>query len=209
METLFAETDQLFQMVAGHSPLWIYLFVFVSMTLENFFPPYPGDVAVFICGVYAAGGHASWTLIYILSLAGTMLSVMSLYYLGHRRGRRILANSKLRFLGVKRLEQIENWFARWGEKLLLGSRFFAGARALMALFAGIGNVRPCRMFVYSLISAAAFNFLVLYLALRLRRDWQKIDAIIGTYNMVLWLVGAAVLAFIVVRIVRKRKSEAK
>ncbi|MFH2055110.1 MAG: DedA family protein [bacterium] len=207
METLFAETDQLFKLVAGHSPLWIYLFVFISMTLENFFPPYPGDVAVFVCGVYAAGGHASWTLIYILSLAGTMLSVMSLYYLGHRRGRRILANSKLKFLGVKRLERIERWFSRWGEKMLLVSRFLAGARALMALFAGIGNVRPWRMFLYSLISAAVFNFLVLYLALVLRRDWQKIDSIIGTYNTVLWIAGTVVLVVIVIRfVIRKRKT---
>lgn len=205
MEAIFAKTDQLFQMVAGHSALWIYLFVLISMTFENFFPPYPGDVSVFICGVYAAGGHASWTIIYIMSLAGTMLSVMALYYIGLKRGRSVLASNKIRFLGVKEMDKIEGWFGRWGEKLLLLSRFLAGARALLALLAGIGNVRPWRMFFYSLISATVFNFLVLYLAWTLRRNWQEIDSVIRTYNTVLWIVGIAVLVVVAVRIIMKRR----
>jgi membrane protein DedA with SNARE-associated domain len=206
METILAETDQIFEMIAGHSPLWIYVFVFISMTIENFFPPYPGDVTIFLCGVYAAGGHASWTLVYLLSLAGTMTSVMALYYLGHKRGRAILANNKLRFLGLNRQEKLESWFSRWGEKLLLVSRFLAGTRALLALLAGIGNVRPWRMFLYSLISAAAFNFLILYLALVLRRDWQKIDSVLSTYNIVLWIAGAVLVLIIGGRILLRRRK---
>jgi membrane protein DedA with SNARE-associated domain len=206
MENLFAETDKLFEIVSGHSLIWIYLFVLASMTVENFFPPYPGDVALFVCGVYAAGGNASWTLLYIVALIGTMTSVMILYSLGRSRGRAILASNKIKWLGVKRLDKLERWFARWGDKVLLASRYITGVRALLALFAGIGNVRPSHMFIYSLISAASYNFLILSLAVMIRRNWQLIDRILGTYNLVMLIaLAVAVIAFIIVR--RRRRAQ--
>ena len=206
MEYLLARTDQLFDLVANHSPLWIYLFVLVSMTIENFFPPYPGDTAIFICGVYAAGSHASWGLIYFLSVIGTLISVMALYYIGRSKGRAIFASRKIRWLNVSKLEKLENWFARWGEKLLLVSRYLTGARALLALFAGVGNVRPAKMLIYSLISTLTWNFLVLYLALALRRDWQKIDSILDTYNTIIFILIAVVVIVVVMRFfIRKRR----
>lgn len=208
MELLFARTDQLLDFVSRHTPLWIYLFVFVAMTVENFFPPFPGDTVVFVCGVYAAGGNASWLWIYLFSIAGTMVSVMALYFLGLTKGRQIFQHSKLRWLGVNQLGKVERWFRRWGEKLLLLSRWLTGMRALMALLAGVGKVNITRMALFSLISTLTWNFFILYLAWRLRQDWQQIDRIFATYNRVIF-VGIIVVAIIVlVRVLRRRRKGA-
>lgn len=196
MELVFAKADQIFDLVAQHSTLWIYLFVLLSMIIENIIPPYPGDTIVFICGVYAAGGHASWTMIYVLSVVGTMISVMMLYYFGRSHGRTAFQSPRVRWLGVKHLDRVERWFTRWGDKALLFSRWLAGIRALLALFAGVGNVSSSHVFFYTLISTLTWNFAVLFLALRLRRDWQEIEHIFAAYGLLI-LVGIAVIAMIV------------
>lgn len=197
MEYLFARTDQLFELVTGHSALWVYLFVLFSMTLENFFPPYPGDTVVFICAVYASGGYASLPIIYALSVVGTLISVMSLYYVGGRYGRVAFSNSKLRWLNLTRLGKIEHWFDHWGDKVLILSRYLSGVRAALALFAGVGAVRPWKMLIYSLISTLTWNFLVIYLGYELRQDWHKIDKIFDTYSTLTY-VGIALLVIAVI-----------
>lgn len=210
MELLFAKADEILNVVASNSLLWIYMFVLVSMLIENFFPPYPGDTVVFICGVYAAGGNASWSTIYLLSIVGTILSVMALYYFGRTHGRSVFSSHSMRWLGVKRLETVEHWFERWHDKVLLASRYLTGVRALIAVMAGVGRVGAWRMLIYSTISTITWNFLVLYLALVLRRDWHKIDRILATYNSIIIVLLLLVAAFVIYKIAtRKRSGEAK
>lgn len=196
MELFFAKADQVFNLVSQHSVLWIYLFVLVSMVIENIIPPYPGDTAVFICGIYAAGGNASLPVIYVLSIVGTMISVMLLYYIGRSTGRAVFQSPKVRWLGVKHLNRVERWFARWGDKALIFSRWLSGIRALLALFAGVGNVRASHVFFYTLISTITWNFAVLFLAYHLRQDWQEIDHIFAAYGWFI-LIGVGVIAAIV------------
>lgn len=196
MELIFAKADQIFDLVSQHSVLWVYLFVFLSMIIENIIPPYPGDTIVFICGVYAAGGHASWTLIYILSVVGTMISVMMLYHFGRSHGRAAFQSPRVRWLGVKHLDRVERWFTRWGDKALLFSRWLAGIRALLALFAGVGNVSSSHVFFYTLISTLTWNFVVLFLALRLRHDWQEIEHIFAAYGLFI-LLGIGIIVAII------------
>ncbi len=205
MEVFFSKADEILNLVTAHSPLWIYLFVFVSMLIENFFPPYPGDTIVFICGVYAAGGNASWWSIYGLSVIGTLASVMALYYFGRTHGRSAFSSHSMRWLGVRRLEHVDHWFDRWHDKVLLASRYLTGVRALIAVMAGVGRVGAWRMLIYSTISTLTWNFIVLYLALRLRLDWHKIDAWLATYNSVIIAALLIVLAFVAYKIVQRRR----
>ncbi len=208
MELIFAKADQIFDLVAQHSALWIYLFVLASMMIENLIPPYPGDTIIFICGVYAAGGHVSWGLIYLLSIIGTMVSVMILYHLGRRQGRAVFQNPRMRWLGVRHLDRVERWFSRWGDRALLLSRWLSGIRALLALFAGVGNVRSSHMFFYTLVSTLTWNFVVLFLALRLRRDWHKIDYVATTYGLLV-LIGIGVIVAVIAarRLYFSRRSD--
>ena len=206
MELVFSKADQIFDLVARHSTLWVYAFVLIAMIVENFFPPFPGDMAVFVCGVYAAGGNVSWTLIYVISVIGTLISVMVLYYVGRRQGRAVFQRHGARWLGVKNLGRVERWFARWGDKALLLSRWLAGIRALLALFAGVGNVRASHMFFYTLISALTWNFALLFLALRLRQDWRKIEAILTAYGWLILIVMVIVAGIFVIRMIRHRRG---
>ncbi len=208
MELFFAKADDILGVITGQSALWLYMIVFVSMLIENFFPPYPGDTIIFICAVYAAGGHASWSSIYALSVVGTIASVMALYYVGRTKGRDVLSSQRMRWLGVRRLEKVEHWFDRWHDKVLLASRWLTGVRALIAVLAGVGRVGAWRMLIYSTISTLAWNFVVLYLALVLRRDWHKFESIFAAYNKVIIAVIALVVGFVIYKILtRKQQGE--
>ncbi len=205
MEYFFARTDEILNMISSHSPLWIYGFVVAVMILENFFPPIPGDLSVFICGVYAAGGNISWSAVFALSVVGTLISVMAIYYISRQTGRQILLSRRMRWLGIKKLDKVEHWFQRWGDKAILASRWLTGVRALLAVMAGIGRLNAGKMFFYSLISTLTFNFTLLFLALRLRQDWSKIEGILAAYNTIILVALLVIASIILSRIVWKRK----
>lgn len=207
MEYFFARTDEILNLISSHSPLWIYGFVLVAMVVENFFPPFPGDLAVFICGVYAAGGHISWGTVYALSVLGTIISVMVIYYISRSTGRKILLSRKMRWLGIRKLDKVEHWFDRWGDRAILMSRWLTGIRALLAVMAGIGRLNAGKMAFYSLISAITFNFALLFLALRLRKDWNKIEGILATYNTIILAAVLIVASIVLIRLIRKRKQK--
>lgn len=208
MDSLFQQADQILDAVTNHSAVWIYLITFAAMLVENFFPPFPGDLIVFICGAYAAAGHASWSGIYVVSVLGTLASAMTLYYIGLSKGRDVLQSHRLRFLGVKRLEKVEHWYARWGEKLLLVSRWLTGVRALLALFAGVGRVKAGRMFLYTLFAAMTYNLFLLLLAQKIRRDWHKISGFFHAYDRVIWIALIVVVVIIMARyFLRRRRME--
>lgn len=206
MEVFFAKSDQILNMISAHSPAWIYLFVLVAMTIENFFPPFPGDTLIFICGVYAAGGHASWSAIYAISVVGTVASVMVLYYIGKTKGRDVLNSHRMRFLGVKRLDHVEKWFDKYHDKVLLASRWLTGVRSLIGVMAGVARVPAWRMLIYTTISTITWNFFVLFLARRLREDWGKIEYILATYNRVVIVLLVLILGFVIYRIFFRKKS---
>ncbi len=209
MDLFFAKADLIFDFIAQHGTLTIYLIVLVAMIVENIIPPFPGDTVIFVCGVYAAGGHASLVAIYFLSVIGTLMSVMLLYYLGRSKGRAAFQNPHARWLGIDKLNKVERWFGRWGNEILLFSRWLSGIRALLALFAGVGNVPVTRMFIYSLISTLTWNFAVLFLAVRLRHDWHKIDHILAVYGWFILIgTGIVILTVILRRRYLRNRSKA-
>jgi membrane protein DedA with SNARE-associated domain len=111
----------------------------------------------------------------------------------------------MRWLGIRKLDRVEHWFDRWGDKAIILSRWLTGVRALLAVMAGIGRMNAGKMLLYSLISAVTFNIALLFLALRLRKDWTKIEGILTTYNTIIIAVVLVVAGIVVYRVFIKRR----
>jgi membrane protein DedA with SNARE-associated domain len=80
-----------------------------------------------------------------------------------------------------------------------------GIRALVALFAGVGRVSARRMLFFSLISTLTFNFILLYLALRLRQDYHKIEPLFRAYNGIIIAILLIILVVLLVRYFLNRR----
>jgi membrane-associated protein len=189
--------------LTSQAAIYVYAVILISAIIENLFPPFPGDVVV-LAGAFLAGrGDIGYIPLFLMSITGGMLGAMILYYLGRRRGRMLFEKYDKYYLRMENLRKIENWFRRWGVWLLLFSRFVAGARSVIALTAGVGNVPVKRMTVFTLISFCLWNFVLIGGMFLLKSNWAKLTHLIKSYNLVL-VIASAVVLLIWLAIVYKR-----
>ena len=93
------------------------------------------------------------------------------------------------------------------EASLIVSRFLAGVRSVVAIAAGIGDVKPSRMVGLSLISFLLWNGMLLGLMIASKSNWEMIMEIVRRYTYLLFILGITIgLALAASRIWRKRKS---
>lgn len=195
--------DSIVFYLTSQAAIYVYLVILVSAIIENLFPPYPGDVVV-LAGAFLAGrGDIGYIPLFILSVTGGMIGAMLLYSLGRKRGRLLFEKYDKYYLRLENLTKIENWFRRWGIWLLLFSRFVAGARSVIALAAGVGNVPVKRMTILTLISFCLWNAVLISGMYLLKSNWTKLTHLIKTYNLVL-VIASAIVLLIWLAIVYKR-----
>jgi len=193
--------------VSGHGGIWVYLIVFSAAILENIFPPYPGDTILFAGAVLASGGVVSAPLILLSGITGNVAGAMLVYTFGYSRGRKYFLSRHGRFIDPAHLERIERWFARYGSRIILISRFLTGIRSGVALAAGLGEVPAYKMALYTTLSTLAWNGLIVGLALALGTNWEAIHDFARLYNrLVLALLCVAALAWAVRWQIRRRRQ---
>jgi membrane-associated protein len=110
----------------------------------------PGETAVVVGGVVAAGGEVELVpLIVLVWLAAAVGDIVS-FLLGRRLGRPLLERHGSRFrLGPQRLRQVERFYARHGGKAVLLGRFTGVVRAVSPFIAGASGLALRRFLLWS------------------------------------------------------------
>jgi membrane-associated protein len=118
----------------------------------------PGETAVILGGVVAAGGGvelaAMLVVVWVAAASGDLVS----FLLGGRLGRRFLHRHGGRF-GVTppRLERVEAFFERHGPKAILAGRFVGIVRAVAPFLAGASAMRLRAFLPWSILGTAAWS----------------------------------------------------
>lgn len=199
--------DQILEFIRLQNEFVIYGILLMSAFVENLFPPFPGDM-VTLAGAFVAGeGNIGYAGVLVSTTSGGLLGMLVLYYFGRLKGRRFFEKRNSRYFGKTALERVEALFRRYGGLILIVSRFLAGVRSVVAIAAGIGDVRPSRMVGLSLISFLLWNGILLGLMIASKSNWEMIMDIVRKYTYLLFILGITIgLALAASRIWRKRKS---
>jgi membrane protein DedA with SNARE-associated domain len=181
-ELFWIRVESLLNLALTHGAFWFYVFIFFSSVFENFFPPFPGDTVTFVGGYLAGTQHLTFPLVFLSACLGCLSGAMLLYLLGRSKGRKVFLKNGKRIFDRAHLEKMEKWFKRYGEKVLVLSRFLAGVRSVVALAAGVGNVGVKKMTIYTSISILLWNGIILFSAFRVQQNWREILRMIQIYN---------------------------
>ena len=195
-----------------HNELVLYLILFASAVLENLFPPVPGDTITVIGAFFVGKGILSFPIVYAVTTFGSTCGFMILFYIGYFLEREFFMKKDFKFFSAKSLVSAEKWFEKYGYYVVLGNRFIPGLRSVVSIAAGITVLRPRRIFLFALISAAVWNFIWIYAGYSLGNNWEqvreKFTMIIGSYNIAAVSIMLAVIAgYIAVKKLKGRKSE--
>jgi membrane protein DedA with SNARE-associated domain len=203
-ENICLKAEDFLKLAIAFGPFWFYLFIFFSSFMENLFPPYPGDTVTFVGGYLAGTGLLTFSLVFFSASLGCLAGAMILYILGKNKGREIFLKNKGVVFNKDQLQRVEVWFKRYGEKVLILSRFLTGVRSLVALTAGVGNVKIQKMTGYTLISIILWNGIILFSAFKVEKNWREILQMIQVYNKVVLTVVILIVIIWLIKIFKVR-----
>jgi len=191
--------NELLDVIFTYGPFWVYLVLFVACFIENVFPPFPGDSFIVAAGALVALRRLDLALTVAIVIIGGMGSVMLLYTFGKRYGRDYFVRKNFRYFSAADIIRVEGHFEKWGAVILVFSRFVVGFRSALALVSGLSRYDPLRMLLFSTISYLLFTSLLIYGAIVLVDNLERIEDYFKTYNMIVWPILIILVALYIIR----------
>ncbi len=186
-------------------PSWIYLILFLFSFIENVFPPSPSDVVVVVGATMIGASGLGFIPILLITSVGSALGFILMYFVGKMFGEKIIRTGKLSFVSEEELKKPDEWFKKYGYKLILVNRFLPGTRSVISFFSGLHELDLGKTFLNSSISAFLWNAIIIYLGMTLGSNVEKIDNYLSAYsNIIFILTGVAVLVAVIYFLVKKR-----
>lgn len=186
---------------------YIYLILFFFAFIENIFPPSPSDVVIVVGSSLIAATELSFIPILLITSIGSALGFVLMYYVGKLFGEKLIRRGKIKFIKHGDILKADRWFRKWGYKLILANRFLPGTRSIISFFSGLHELDVGRTFVFSAISAFAWNAIIIYLGMVVGHNVELIDYYLNTYSYAIIALTIAVIAFILIRIFWRKKKE--
>ena len=196
------------QLIEHYMLVYGYWAVFFGVMLENAGVPVPGETILLIAGYFASTGEFNIALVMIIAASGAVVGDNIGFAIGHHYGRGFLLRvGRFFFLTPKRLEHMENYFERHGNKTILVARFITGLRVFAALLAGASRKMPWRVFVlYNMAGAVLWSVVITTLGYLFGASLPLLVKWVGRSGTIL-LIAAVVIGVIVWRVRRHRANK--
>lgn len=182
--------------------------VALLLLLECVFPPIPSEVILPIAGVSAGTGQNSYIAMLLWSVLGSVAGAWVLYGLGRvlgpERTRAIFI--KLPLLNVHDFEKTNAWVDEHGTKGVFFGRFVPGIRSLISIPAGMFAMK---LPMFTLLTAAGsliWNAIFLSFGYFLGTRWSVIEPYTDIFSKVCYVIVAAVMVWIFVKLLRREKK---
>lgn len=164
-------TDQIAQYLesaSAHAPVWGFLLIFICMTIESSFIPFPSEVVMIPAGFLALRGDLTtgiWWLDFSLAIligtAGCLLGAYVNYYLAEKLGRNLLYKyGKYFFLKPDTLQRAEEIFRKHGEITTFICRLIPGIRQVISIPAGLSRMKHRPFIFFTVLGAGIWNVIL-------------------------------------------------
>ncbi|MEM7605543.1 MAG: DedA family protein [Myxococcota bacterium] len=179
----------------GFSPSVVYALLALSASIEYLVPPFPGDTISLAGAVLATTSGFSVPAVWFALIAGSTAGGVIAWGFG----RMLRANETRWPKGLRtdeakeRLDAVDALFARRGTIVLIANRFVPVFRSFFFVGAGLSNVRATAVVGYGALSAAAWNGIILTVAILLKENVTEMESYVVTYQRVFLGLGVAVL----------------
>jgi membrane protein DedA with SNARE-associated domain len=203
-------TESIIEALKGLPPLGVYAALFLTAYIENIFPPSPSDVVMLFIATLVGMGTIGMVPAIGVATAGSVLGFMTAFWIGRRFGRRLVESNRLPFLTEESLAKVDGWFERWGYGVVIANRFLAGTRAVISFFTGMSKLRFLPTSALCLVSALAWNSLIIWLGSLLGANWRQGVVYLERYGqIVLVVLGVLALIWLLRWFRRRRRARAE
>jgi membrane protein DedA with SNARE-associated domain len=136
---------------------WGYLAVGGFLFVEDFGIPVPGETMLIAASLYAGAGHLDIWLVAVVGFVAAVLGDNVGYLIGRSGGRElVLKYGRAVFITPERLDRAEDFFSRYGGRVVFIARFIEGLRQLNGVIAGIVEMPWRRFLLFNMLGAAVW-----------------------------------------------------
>ncbi|HZK73424.1 MAG TPA: DedA family protein [Clostridia bacterium] len=173
----------------------------IGILIESAGIPFPGEALLLAAAAWAAARHHSLVLVILFGFLGATAGADLGYYLGYKGGRPFVERFGSIFrIRPEHIARSEMFFARHGDKAVLGSRFILGLRTWGSMLAGMARMPFWRFQIFSALGALGWATAIGVAGYLLGDNLALIAAIlraIGIGGLV--LIALVVITLVVVR----------
>ncbi|MDP5038887.1 MAG: DedA family protein, partial [Candidatus Gracilibacteria bacterium] len=167
-----------------------YLGIFLMMTLESSFIPFPSEIAMIPAGYHASLGDMNIYLAFLAGTLGALFGATINYFLGMKLGGPVIKTlidkyGKYILLSKKHYSQAESFFQKHGGVTTFNARFIPAVRQLISIPAGVFKYNFPKFLFLTGIGAGIWNIILLTIGYIAGENKELItkyshEAIIGT-----------------------------
>ena len=171
---------------------WGYLGIFITMTIESSFIPFPSEVILIPAGYLAYQNEMQLYAIFLSALLGSILGAFINYFLAFFVGRAFLLRyGKYFFISNEALFKMESFFAKHGAISTFTGRLIPGIRQLISIPAGLSRMDLKIFAAYTALGAGIWSMILIALGYILGDNQELIASYL--HEITITLVGAIVL----------------
>ncbi|MFH0905734.1 MAG: DedA family protein [archaeon] len=183
-----------------------YLGIFILMTIESSFIPFPSEVVMIPAGYLAASGKLNIFFVIVFGVLGSLLGAYVNYFLiGKIFGRSFIEKrGKFLFLEKKHLEKTENYFKKYGNSTTFFGRLVPVVRQYISIPAGFANMPLGKFSFYTALGASLWCTFLTLLGYYFGSDASNISQ---KANLIIILVVLAIgITIAIVHFIKNKKN---
>jgi membrane protein DedA with SNARE-associated domain len=156
----------------------------LGILIESAGVPFPGEALLLAAAAWAAARHQSLVLVILFGFLGATIGANLGYYLGYRGGRPFVERfGSIFHIRPEHIARSELFFARHGDKAVLGARFILGLRTWGSMLAGMARMPFWRFQVFSALGALGWSLIVGTVGYLLGNNLPLITSILRTIGI--------------------------
>ncbi len=186
-----------------------YIGIFIGMTIESSFFPFPSEVILIPAGVLVAKGEMTFILVFLAGLFGSLLGALINYFLALFLGRTtidllISKYGKVLFINKKKLKKSDDYFKKHGEITTFIGRLIIGVRQFISVPAGFSRMNLFKFCLFTGLGAGLWAIILICIGYFFGNNFEWINGNMNLITAVLLLF--SLIAILIYLLVKKRRK---